>query len=54
VIEGDEGDFLRTELGFRLQALEEDDALNAWQAWNAGRQAARDALEGAAREGLLD
>ncbi|HEX2844331.1 MAG TPA: DUF4153 domain-containing protein, partial [Candidatus Limnocylindria bacterium] len=54
VIEGDEGDFLRTELRFRLEALREDDALNAWQAWNAGRQAAREALEGAAREGLLD
>lgn len=54
VIESDEGDFLRTELRFRLEALREDDALNAWQAWNAGRQDAREALERAAREGLLD
>ena len=54
VITGDEGDFLRTDLRFRLQALQEDDALSAWQAWNAGRTAAREALEGAAREGLLD
>lgn len=54
LVEGDEGEYLRSELRFRLQALRLDDALNAWQAWNAGRQAAREALEEAARSGLLD
>ena len=54
LLDGDEGEHLRSELRFRLRALREDPARNAWQAWNAGRHEARAALEDAARRGLLD
>ena len=40
---------LRTRLG----ELRSDPGLNAWQAWNGGRAAARDALEQAAARGEL-
>ena len=46
-------DFLRTELGFRLDHLRLDRGLTAWQAWNAGRSAARDALTQAEARGEL-
>ena len=40
-------------LSFRLDELESDPGLNAWQAWNAGREAARDALEAARASGQI-
>ena len=54
LVDGDEGAHLRSELRFRLRALREDPARNAWQAWNAARHEAREALEDAARRGLLN
>lgn len=45
--------YLAGALGWRLEELRNDDGLNAWQAWNAGRAAARDALEAADRRGEL-
>lgn len=39
--------YLEEELGRRLRELRSDAGLNAWQAWNAGRSAARDALDAA-------
>ena len=43
----DEGaEYLTFELGLRLRHLREPD-LEAWQAWNLGREVARDALESA-------
>ena len=44
---------LARQLGIRLEQLEADRGLNAWQAWNAGRAAARDALEAARARGNL-
>jgi hypothetical protein len=49
----DDARFLRDELGFRLDQLRADEGLNAWQAWNAGRSTARDALERADDRGEL-
>jgi hypothetical protein len=45
--------FLREQLRFRLEELRLQPGLNAWQAWNAGRSAARDALERAESRGEL-
>jgi len=44
---------LSESLSFRLDELESDPGLNAWQAWNAGREAARDALEAARAGGQI-
>ena len=44
---------LAESLGWRLAELRHDDGLNAWQAWNAGRAGARDALERVAARGDL-
>jgi len=45
--------YLREELGWRLDQLRGSDGLSAWQAWNAGRAGARDALESARARGDL-
>jgi len=45
--------YLREALRLRLEELRGEDGLNAWQAWNAGRAAARDALEAARSRGDL-
>ena len=52
-LHGSDGSWLRAQLAFRLEALMEEDGLNAWQAWNAGRSAARDALTDAESRGDL-
>jgi hypothetical protein len=52
-LDPDERAFLGSELRIRLETLRNDDGLTAWQAWNAGRSAARDALEAAAAAGDL-
>lgn len=50
----DEGaQHLSDRLAGRLNVLRTDAGLNAWQAWNAGRNAARDALEAADGRGEL-
>jgi hypothetical protein len=46
--------YLRADLRLRLDELRRSPGLEAWQAWNLGREAARDALERAAEDGLLD
>lgn len=46
-------DYLGSELASRLAQLRSDPGLNAWQAWNAGRSAAQDALEAADARGEL-
>jgi hypothetical protein len=48
-----EADEVRRQLGSRLDRLRREDGLNAWQGWNAGRSAARDALEAARAAGEL-
>jgi hypothetical protein len=45
--------YLADGLRARLLNLRADDGLNAWQAWNGGRAAARDALEAADDRGEL-
>ena len=45
--------YLANGLRVRLATLRAEDGLNAWQAWNAGRAAARDALEAADGRGEL-
>jgi len=40
-------------LSLRLLELRTDDALNAWQAWNLGRNAARDTLKAARGAGTI-
>ena len=45
--------YLETDLAVRLSQLRNESGLNAWQAWNAGRSAARDALEAARAAGDL-
>jgi len=45
--------YLATLLGIRLDHLRREEGLNAWQAWNGGRSAARDALEAASASGDL-
>ncbi|MGH2383029.1 MAG: hypothetical protein ACRDG7_17650 [Candidatus Limnocylindria bacterium] len=52
-LDPDQADYLRHELKFRLSQLRADPGLDAWQAWNAGRAAARDALEAASSAGQL-
>ena len=49
----DDAEYLSMELGDRLGALRNDPGLSTWQAWNAGREAARDALEAAEARGEL-
>lgn len=46
-------EYLRDQLGSRLRELRAQPGLNAWQAWNAGRSAARDALVQAEARGDL-
>jgi hypothetical protein len=46
-------EYLRLDLGLRLRDLREP-GLEAWQAWNLGRETARSALEAAADDGILD
>ncbi|HJP71625.1 MAG TPA: DUF4173 domain-containing protein [Candidatus Limnocylindria bacterium] len=53
-LEEGSAEFLRMSLGFRLDDLRRDPGLTAWQAWNAGRSAARDALTQADARGDLD
>lgn len=50
---GVEGRSLAEALRWRLDELRSDAGLTAWQAWNSGRSAARDALEAAAARGAL-
>lgn len=52
-LNADEADYLHDELRFRLSQLRADTGLSAWQAWNSGRAAARDALEAASERGDL-
>ena len=52
-IDDEEPTYLANGLRGRLATLRADDGLNAWQAWNAGRAAARDALEAADDRGEL-
>lgn len=46
LLNGKRAEFLRLDLGLRLRDLR-DPGLEAWQAWNLGREVARDALESA-------
>ena len=46
-------EMLAESLSLRLDELTVDEGLNAWQAWNAGREAARDALEAARASGQI-
>jgi hypothetical protein len=52
-IEDADAPYLAEALGWRLEELRKDEGLNSWQAWNAGRAHARDALEAAVRRGEL-
>ncbi|HYI66250.1 MAG TPA: DUF4173 domain-containing protein [Candidatus Limnocylindrales bacterium] len=52
-LEDGDAAYLAEALGWRLAELRRDEGLNAWQAWNAGRAAARAALEAADRRGEL-
>lgn len=52
-LDGNEAGWLAQQLAFRREELQLEPGLNAWQAWNAGREAARDALEAAAKRGDL-
>ena len=47
------GSLLSASLNVRLAELRREPGLNAWQAWNAGREAARAALEAAEARGDL-
>lgn len=49
----DRARFVRDELEFRRLELRSQPGLNAWQAWNAGRSAARNALDAASDRGEL-
>ncbi|MEO7295665.1 MAG: DUF4173 domain-containing protein [Candidatus Limnocylindria bacterium] len=53
VLADDEGEHLRLRLEYRLDTLRREPGLNAWQAWNAGRAAAHDALDAAWARGDL-
>jgi hypothetical protein len=44
LLDAERAEYLRMDLGFRLRELREP-GLEAWQAWNLGREVARDALE---------
>ena len=52
-LDGQDAEFLSGALEFRIEELRSQPGLSAWQAWNAGREAARDALEAAAARGDL-
>jgi hypothetical protein len=52
-LDGPSAAVLAQSLAFRLDELRDDPGLSAWQAWNAGREAARDALEAAEARGEL-
>ena len=52
-LDGQDAEFLSGALEFRLEELRSQPGLSAWQAWSAGREAARDALEAAAARGDL-
>lgn len=52
-LDGPSAALLAESLAFRLDELRDDPGLSAWQAWNAGREAARDALEAAEARGEL-
>ena len=52
-LEQGEPRYLAEALGRRLDELRTEDGLNAWQAWNAGRAAARDALQAAEDRGVV-
>jgi len=52
-LDGPNARYLAERLGWRLDELRSDAGLNAWQAWNAGRGAARDALKAAYGRGEL-
>ncbi|MGI8830829.1 MAG: DUF4153 domain-containing protein [Candidatus Limnocylindria bacterium] len=47
LLEEPEAGYLREQLDFRRDELRQSSGLNAWQAWNAGREQARSALEAA-------
>jgi hypothetical protein len=49
----DDAEYVSRELGDRLAELRNAPGLRAWQAWNAGREAARQALESADARGEL-
>lgn len=49
LLDDERAEYLRIDLGFRLRDLREP-GLEAWQAWNLGREVARDALESAQLE----
>jgi hypothetical protein len=53
-LDEDEAGIVRDELRFRLLELRSDPALDAWQAWNLGRERALSALEAADARGALD
>ena len=53
-LEPEEASFVRDELRFRLSELRSDAGLQAWQAWNLGRERAVAALEAAEARGELD
>jgi uncharacterized protein DUF4153 len=53
VLEEGDASYLAGALGRRLDELRGEDGLDAWQAWNAGRAAARDALQAADNRGEL-
>jgi len=52
-LEDEQAQYLSDRLAGRLNVLRTDAGLNAWQAWNAGRSAAREALEAADERGEL-
>ncbi len=52
-LEKGDATYLAEALGRRLDELRSEEGLNAWQAWNAGRVAAHDALEAADDRGEL-
>ncbi|HEX5039874.1 MAG TPA: DUF4173 domain-containing protein [Candidatus Limnocylindria bacterium] len=52
-LDPDDAELLSRSLSIRLDELRTTPALDAWQAWNAGRAAARDALEAARAAGQI-
>ena len=53
VLDPASAEMLAQSLSFRLDELQSDSALSAWQAWNIGRESARDALEAARGAGQI-
>lgn len=53
VLDGEERQLLAEELSVHLDQLQAHEDLTAWQAWNAGRNGARDALEAARAAGAI-